>query len=62
MLTELVFGGLQLDHSPRAFLLKFVFSHGLTGPESPELWGKVLCILPEFDMGKSEEMVMRPSG
>lgn len=42
VLTELVFGGLQLDHPPRAFLLQFVFSHGLTGPESPELWGKVL--------------------
>lgn len=40
VLTETVFGG--LDRSPRVFLLKFVFSHGLTGPESPVVWGKVL--------------------
>lgn len=41
MLTQIVFGGLQVDHPPGAFLLKLVFSHGLTVSESAELWDKL---------------------
>lgn len=41
MLTQIVLGGLQVEHSPGAFLLKLVFSHGLTGCESAELWDKL---------------------
>lgn len=41
MLTQIVFGGLWVDHPLGAFLLKLVFSHGLTGPESAKLWDKL---------------------
>lgn len=64
VLTQIVFGGLQVDHPPGAFLLKLVFSHGLTVSESAELWDKLQrwWVFPDFNMGTSEEMVTRPSG
>lgn len=31
MLAQIVFEGVQVDHLSRAFLLKPVFNHGLTG-------------------------------